>query len=74
MPQGAPSVKVSLNEGYLDVTPEGVNKEVHYLQSQNGNLFRSTSTEESEFASFLEDVPKDLPWCTEALSRSLRLG
>lgn len=49
------------------------NEEVHYLQSQNGNLFCSTSTQESEFVDFLGDIPKDLSWCTEALGTLSRL-
>ncbi|CAL1700608.1 unnamed protein product [Somion occarium] len=40
--------------------------EVHYLQSQNGNL-RASSAQISEFESLLEDVPPHLHWCTDAL-------
>ncbi|KAJ3479826.1 hypothetical protein NLI96_g8785 [Meripilus lineatus] len=50
-------------------TSASADPEVHYLQSQNGNLFCSTSSEDSEFESFLGDIPKDLPWCTEVLGR-----
>ncbi|PPQ94017.1 hypothetical protein CVT25_009865, partial [Psilocybe cyanescens] len=52
------------------------NREVHYLQSQNGNLFSSNSFDSdekdssvSEFAPLLPDVPKEIPWCSEALGQ-----
>lgn len=41
--------------------------EVQYLQSQNGNLHTSDTAQVSEFLGFLEDVPGDIPWCSEAL-------
>jgi len=45
---------------------------VPYLQSQNGNLYASaffSGTEEElpELAPLRQDVPPDIPWCTEAL-------
>ncbi|KAF9568896.1 Clavaminate synthase-like protein [Agrocybe pediades] len=53
--------------------PEG---DVRYLQSQNGNLFSSTSFYDapdsvptSEFAPLLDDLPKEVPWCSEALGQ-----
>ncbi|KAF8913904.1 cupin-like domain-containing protein [Gymnopilus junonius] len=43
--------------------------EIHYLQSQNGNLFSSGSLKDgsSEFGSLVPDVPREIPWCSEAL-------
>ena len=46
--------------------------EIFYLQSQNGNLFGSKFFEEegnedtSEFEPLRADVPKEVPWATEA--------
>ncbi|KAL0950026.1 hypothetical protein HGRIS_010034 [Hohenbuehelia grisea] len=42
---------------------------IRYLQSQNGNLYSSTE-DDSEFDVLRKDVPRDVPWCTEALDRS----
>ncbi|OCH94076.1 Clavaminate synthase-like protein [Obba rivulosa] len=51
-------------------------EEVRYLQSQNGNMFRSSyfdvhdaEDEPSEFEALREDVPSEIPWCSEALDR-----
>ncbi|TBU39023.1 Clavaminate synthase-like protein [Dichomitus squalens] len=50
--------------------------EVHYLQSQNGNLFSSRyfdmSGEEdpSEFEALREYIPSDVSWCSDALDRT----
>ncbi|KAI0832600.1 Clavaminate synthase-like protein [Trametes gibbosa] len=50
--------------------------EVHYLQSQNGNLFKSryfdlTDGEDpSEFEPLREFIPSEVPWCSDALDRS----
>ncbi|KAH9482667.1 Bifunctional peptidase and (3S)-lysyl hydroxylase Jmjd7 [Psilocybe cubensis] len=52
--------------------------EIYYLQSQNGNLFSSSSFDSesneatdnnSEFFPLLSDVPKEVPWCSEALGQ-----
>jgi jumonji domain-containing protein 7 len=46
--------------------------ETYYLQSQNGNLYSTRYFEEgglnspSEFEPLRPDVPKHIPWCTEA--------
>ena len=52
--------------------------EVHYLQSQNGNLFTnryfdmsSGSDDPSEFEPLREYVPSEIPWCSEALGRAI---
>ncbi|KAF8529033.1 cupin-like domain-containing protein [Hysterangium stoloniferum] len=42
-------------------------REIVYLQSQNGNLYPS---EPSEFELLLPEVPRDISWATEALGRS----
>jgi len=46
--------------------------EVHYLQSQNGNVYSSTpgTDEECEFAPLRKDIPKDVSWATEAFGLS----
>ncbi|KAL7282542.1 hypothetical protein ACG7TL_004013 [Trametes sanguinea] len=48
--------------------------EVHYLQSQNGNLFsnryyelRGDSEDPSEFEPLREYIPSEIPWCSDAL-------
>lgn len=47
--------------------------DVHYLQSQNGNLFTSRyfdgSGDEnpSEFTPLREHIPSEIPWCSDAL-------
>ena len=41
--------------------------EVHYLQSQNGNLHSANG----EFEPLTHDVPKDISWCSEALGSIL---
>ena len=49
------------------------NQEIHYLQSQNGNLYTSryfefgADDDPSEFKSLREDVPSEIYWCSEAL-------
>lgn len=48
---------------------------IHYLQSQNGNLFTNkyfegSSEDPSEFEPLRADVLAEVPWCTEALGRS----
>ncbi|KAH9943270.1 Clavaminate synthase-like protein [Epithele typhae] len=56
--------------------PEGALDGIHYLQSQNGNIFTSRyfamSGEEdpSEFEPLREHVPSEIPWCSDALDRS----
>ncbi|RDB22522.1 JmjC domain-containing protein 7 [Hypsizygus marmoreus] len=49
--------------------------EIHYLQSQNGNLYASGYFEgdlqpPSEFDPLRPDVPSDIPWCSEAFDRT----
>ncbi|EMD40707.1 hypothetical protein CERSUDRAFT_103086 [Gelatoporia subvermispora B] len=49
--------------------------EIYYLQSQNGNMYRSSyfdlhaENEPSEFEALREDVPSEISWCSEALDR-----
>ncbi|KAI9000842.1 Clavaminate synthase-like protein [Trametes punicea] len=51
------------------------NGEVHYLQSQNGNLFSnryfdpSSPEDSSEFEPLREYIPSEISWCSEALDR-----
>ncbi|TFY56262.1 hypothetical protein EVJ58_g7747 [Rhodofomes roseus] len=50
-----------------------VDKEVYYLQSQNGNMFTgryfdlTSDPDPSEFAPLRADVPSEISWCSEAL-------
>ncbi|OSD04660.1 Clavaminate synthase-like protein [Trametes coccinea BRFM310] len=51
--------------------------EVHYLQSQNGNLFsnryyelRGDSEDPSEFEPLREYIPSEISWCSDALDRN----
>lgn len=46
---------------------------IHYLQSQNGNLysspfFQGDPQDSSEFEALRKDVPSEVRWCSEALS------
>ena len=49
------------------------NGEVHYLQSQNGNMFTSRyfdmsgEDDPTEFEPLREYVPSEVPWCSSAL-------
>ena len=57
------------------VLPTGNDSEtsdIHYLQSQNGNIytnlyFNSKEEDSSEFESLRKDIPSEIPWCSEAL-------
>ena len=46
---------------------------MHYLQSQNGNMFTnryfdmSGEDDPSEFEPLRDHVPSEIPWCSEAL-------
>ncbi|KAL0070764.1 hypothetical protein AAF712_001985 [Marasmius tenuissimus] len=48
--------------------------ETHYLQSQNGNLYSSRFYEGlnalSEYEPLRDDVPSEVPWCSDALDRT----
>ncbi|KAF9451730.1 Clavaminate synthase-like protein [Macrolepiota fuliginosa MF-IS2] len=48
--------------------------DIYYLQSQNGNLYSSDWFSQgyspSEYEPLREDVPSEVPWCSEALDRS----
>lgn len=65
--------KVNANAGEGKLTAD----EIHYLQSQNGNLFTTASFEPdsdpqqdvSEFEPLRTDVPNQVDWCSEALGR-----
>ncbi len=49
---------------------------MHYLQSQNGNLFTSRyfdmtgEDDPSEFEPLRDYLPSEIPWCSEALGVS----
>lgn len=49
--------------------------EVHYLQSQNGNLYSGLYFEEngldsfSEFEPLRSDIPADISWCTDVFAQ-----
>lgn len=52
------------------------NTNIHYLQSQNGNLYSSQffegdPQESSEFEALRGDVPGEVRWCSEALGMSV---
>jgi len=51
---------------------------VHYLQSQNGNLFARGTGESLQDSTELEplrsDVPQDIPWCSGALGQVMYLA
>ncbi|KAI0353016.1 Clavaminate synthase-like protein [Trametes cingulata] len=63
----------TLSDGPADRSTDG---EVHYLQSQNGNLFTngyfdlSGEEDPSEFEPLREYVPSEVPWCSDALDKS----
>ena len=52
---------------------------MHYLQSQNGNMFSAAyfdmsgidDPDSSEFEPLREYVPSKIPWCSEALGACL---
>jgi len=50
-------------------------EDVCYLQSQNGNMYSSNyftpadTEDDCELASLRDDVPAEIPWCSEALGR-----
>ncbi|KAJ7095389.1 cupin-like domain-containing protein [Mycena belliarum] len=54
--------------------PDSDDSEIYYLQSQNGNVFSNRSFEgtpdPSEFEALRTDIPREIPWCSEALGRS----
>jgi len=50
-----------------DCRSHGKHSEICYLQSQNGNVYSSDGSQESEFETFKSDIPEDLSWCSEAL-------
>ncbi|GBE79449.1 Clavaminate synthase-like protein [Sparassis latifolia] len=57
--------------------PQGPEQEeICYLQSQNGNLYTacyfnlSGDPDPSEFEPLREDVPSEIPWCSDALEKS----
>ncbi|TFK88924.1 Clavaminate synthase-like protein [Polyporus arcularius HHB13444] len=65
----------TLSSGEQD-SRAGTGLEVHYLQSQNGNMFSATyydmsgNEDPSEFEPLREFVPSEIPWCSEALDKS----
>lgn len=54
-------------------------KEIHYLQSQNGNLYSNRyfdlgpKNDPSEFESLRSDVPSEILWCSEALGKVVNI-
>ncbi|KDR83736.1 hypothetical protein GALMADRAFT_236088 [Galerina marginata CBS 339.88] len=71
-----PSVdKMSMKELLSKLGPNRIDTgEICYLQSQNGNLFSSDSSYDpesdpssSDFEPLTSDVPRDVPWCSDAL-------
>jgi len=49
--------------------------DIHYLQSQNGNIYTSryfdpSAEDPSEFEPLRKDIPSEVRWCSEALDRS----
>ena len=52
---------------------------MHYLQSQNGNMFTAAyfdmsgtdDPDSSEFEPLREYLPSEIPWCSEALGAHL---
>ncbi|KAL4262044.1 Cupin-like domain 8 [Pleurotus pulmonarius] len=64
-------------EAFLSTIHDSKRKDegnIHYLQSQNGNLFTNkyfggSSEDPSEFEPLRADVLAEVPWCTEALGR-----
>lgn len=60
--------KMTMGELLLRLENEAdSNSEICYLQSQNGNLFSNSGSENSEFEPLLLDIPESIPWATEAL-------
>ncbi|RDX53908.1 Clavaminate synthase-like protein [Lentinus brumalis] len=65
----------TLSSGEQD-SRAGTGGEVHYLQSQNGNMFSATyydmsgNEDPSEFEPLRDFVPSEIPWCSEALEKS----
>lgn len=55
---------------FLPIDPSS---DIHYLQSQNGNLYSSeyftSGDSPSEFDPLRDDVQSDVPWCSEALGQ-----
>ncbi|KAI9056508.1 Clavaminate synthase-like protein [Trametes sanguinea] len=68
------SVKALLETLSSDTPTEEA--EVHYLQSQNGNLFSnryyelSGDEDPSEFEPLREYIPSEISWCSDALDRN----
>ncbi|KAH8118306.1 cupin-like domain-containing protein [Phellopilus nigrolimitatus] len=67
-----PQIEVITMKDLLNrLAPRDDSAEVYYLQSQNGNLYASQGNDSlSEFQTLLEDVPKEVPWASEALGLS----
>ncbi|KAG8908159.1 hypothetical protein FRB99_008702 [Tulasnella sp. 403] len=59
---GCPTLPPATTHSSVGVLPG----EVCYLQSQNGNL---SETGGDEFQALRQDVPRDVPWASEALDR-----
>lgn len=67
---------VFVSRGSTNFTFLGSDSEIHYLQSQNGNVYssydsfgsldRDAVTKATEFGALKRDVPADVAWCSEA--------
>ncbi|KAF7332214.1 Jmjc domain-containing protein 7 [Mycena kentingensis (nom. inval.)] len=53
---------------------ERADSDVHYLQSQNGNVYSSTyftdGSRDSEFLPLRQDIPSEIDFCSQALGKS----
>ncbi|KAH8830899.1 cupin-like domain-containing protein [Flagelloscypha sp. PMI_526] len=64
---------MTMNELLSSLGQDGSIEEIRYLQSQNGNVYSAMyfsdgpEASPSEFESLREDIPSDVPWCSEAL-------
>lgn len=63
----------------ISASEQDPSSEVYYLQSQNGNMYSAVDfdlttepgpTSASELAPLLSDVPREIPWASEALGRT----
>ena len=50
----------------LSIVRKPQSKDILYLQSQNGNVYRSTGPGSPELAAFQDHFERDIPWMQEA--------
>ncbi len=67
-PNTHPNISASEDTHRQDIVVTS-SREICYLQSQNGNLYRpcDPASPRSEMEALKDDVPMDIPWATEAL-------